>query len=430
MIKNYWKFFNIILLSSFFIITVNVTSYTKIFDVDFCKNYDRNIPSELTYGLPVKSKNLEKLEKFVQKNSAFFSKFMQHYKNTSIPTLFVSPPLKLKNLTFKDLINAPCANLTGIRKTASQVLLLGDYYYLKGKPYMAAKLYLTVLKFGVDVSHAFGSVKTLLNHIIALTIIKAALKRLAALLASNKLNLKQMETIILKIKNLIKKRSPLLDAIKSERALPEKFCSSNLKEHMFTPLYAKKKSKLLYKLLKYNSKKTIKCLKAISSKVYGELEQALQKGYIKGRNSWRKAENYMKEIENSTSKNSSNIFLTLMSPSDALAKILFSIMTPNFTKAFDKDNEVENYLQGIMLIYFIIKFKKTNGFLPPSLKKLKDKFPEVINYWKDKFTGSLFKYKLKKDSFILYSFGADGKDNHMAPFKDDHIIFNLDFKFE
>ncbi|MCB9851637.1 MAG: hypothetical protein H6819_00970 [Phycisphaerales bacterium] len=89
------------------------------------------------------------------------------------------------------------------------------------------------------------------------------------------------------------------------------------------------------------------------------------------------------------------------------------VMCTNLERAYDLTVRVESHRGGTMIALALYTHHAKHGEWPKRLKDL-DKnlgLKDYRDYGKDPYTGKLFKYKLVDGKPLLYSIGADGKDD-------------------
>lgn len=89
------------------------------------------------------------------------------------------------------------------------------------------------------------------------------------------------------------------------------------------------------------------------------------------------------------------------------------IMCANLERAYDSTLRAESHRRGTMIALALYAHHAKHGEWPKRLKDL-DKnlgLKDYRDYGKDPYSGKLFKYKLVDGKPLLYSIGADGKDD-------------------
>ena len=374
------------------------------------------------HGQVLEKDKLSDLKEFIEKNNSFFKGFMEHYQG-EIPTLVITPPLKMEDLDFWPLVRSDIPHFNQARIAARSMWAFGDYYLLTNQPRTAARIYLATLKYGIDLGYGFGTVPSLITQMISVAVQKGSLHRLACLFASGMLDHGLELQYLQRVNDLLELRRSIGHACRSERAFLDKW---DLKKDFSMKVFqtvneGEEKEELKKSVLDhvisfmFGRRGTIH-LRAMLATYYGEIERGVKKGFLKSRPHFKRAGRYIEQWNEELMHKKRN---AVLSPSRYLALTIVAIALPNCDRAYGQDMTVFALRGGLELVHRLNEFKRRRGAFPETLDDL-----EQVQYPKntqgispsvplDPFTDKHFIYRKTRNSFILYSPSYDGQDDNM-----------------
>lgn len=367
-----------------------------------------------TRGRILHQEDLPKLTPLMKKHRDFLTRFMDHYSTAELPTIVIEQETDLDQLSFFDLIEAPIPNFNTLRITARQIAAMGDYYRLTGHNFRAGRIYLALLKYGIDIGYGLGTVKTLINQMIAIAVQKAALGRLIYLLYDGGLGSSNEKEICEGVADLMEKRVAIREAYRFERATIEKFDFKEIlkRESELSDIRKSVFNRLILRL--FHGRATT-ALHRMAGEIYDEIERGLDKQFKEGRLNIERANQRTEEI----CKEAGSIVTMIFSPASQMARIIISIMTPNFSRAWEQDLAVFNYSNGLAIVHLLNEYRRSQGSYPETLDELESRTSVTLP--PDVYTSEQLIYRPSKNGFVLYSPGGDGKDDSMDKLKDDPL---------
>ncbi len=376
----------------------------------FCEG-PANQEQLFTRGRILHQENLPELTPLMEKHRDFLTRFMDHYSTAELPTIVIEQETDLDQLSFFDMIEAPIPNFNTLRIAGRQIAAMGDYYRLKGHTFRAGRIYLALLKYGIDIGYGLGTVKTLINQMIAIAVQKMALGRLIYLFNDGGLGSNNEKVICQRVADLMKKRVALRAAIRSERAVIEKFDFKEIlkRKSAWSDIGKSFFNRVILRL--FHGRATT-ALHRMAGEIYGEIERGMDKPFKEGRLNIERAEQRTKEI----CKEAGSIFKMVLSPASQMARIIVSIMIPNFFRAWEQDLAVVNYSNGLTIVHLVNEYRRNRGSYPETLDELKSSTSVALP--EDVYTSEQLIYRRSKNGFVLYSPGGDGKDDSMDKQKD------------
>jgi hypothetical protein len=94
---------------------------------------------------------------------------------------------------------------------------------------------------------------------------------------------------------------------------------------------------------------------------------------------------------------------------DAMPRLMFSISCPGIIRVYELSIRSAAQRRGTLLILAIFRFKAEKARWPASLSEVKA--DDILELRIDPYSERDFHYSIRENEFMLYSIGADGKDN-------------------
>jgi hypothetical protein len=129
----------------------------------------------------------------------------------------------------------------------------------------------------------------------------------------------------------------------------------------------------------------------------------------------RKIATEMKESGLSTALMS--VFATRQAWSDRVAKICLTTLMPSIDGASEAEIRMQTRSALAQVGFALVAYRADAGTYPASLGELAPRY--IARVPADPFTEQPLHYQRQKDGFLLYSAGANGKDDHGATFDSD-----------
>ncbi|MCK5683752.1 hypothetical protein KAJ27_06510 [bacterium] len=375
------------------------------FSPDFCIKPE-GVSIETRGLLPI-DKNKKICRDFALKNKKMLKAFINHYKKNTIPTILHNPQIDYEKLQLWDLFKIPLPDYNLFRKIGRGINSIGDYYMLSGKGSTAAAIYISVIKFGIDIGYGFGVGRTLIGCMISIAEQKIALKKLTLLFGSRKISVSQEKKILKLLKNMRKDSPDFYEFLKLEKMTWNKF---DFVKHFSTEGIStmnQEGDKITHKrsasdryLMYFFGDSATEALHGFYDEFYGLAKKGVKcKTFEESQKCFKKAMEILSE---------KNIFNSTFSPSEYIARIIIAIGTPNIESAYYKFLEKDNYYRALFVINRLNEFYSKNNRYPENLSDLNHTDLPV-----DIFSGKEFIYRREGKSFVLYSIGKDSKDDNM-----------------
>ena len=376
--------------------------------LEFCQGIEFNM--DVIINEIMEKDDLEQVKECMESHRDLFPRFMKYYQG-DVPTLIVNPPLDNAAMTGLEIVQSDIPDYNSLRLAARSMGMFGDYYRLTGKPLKAARIYVTILKCGIDVEHGFGTIKSEISKMIAVAIQKLALRRLAYLFATRALEAGKERSIMKSVDKLLAQRVALVDIARIVKSSQAKYDVKQLaKEGVFGKLGWLEK--VLYSSL---GGRAGTHYHRMINEIFEDIEKAVQMDYPQGKTQLEQVQQKIMKIAGEANEPG---FSIVVSPARQMAKVLISISVANWERIWNTAWQVPVTKDGLFIIHLLNEYHRKHGQYPEKLKMLSETSPAKIP--RDVFTGKPFVYRRLGTTFVLYSRGADGADNKMD--KNDDVI--------
>ncbi len=370
---------------------------------EFCQGTDmmsmryEKIMHELVFREGNKD-DLPQIKECMKNHHELFPRFMKYYQE-AIPTLIINPPLDNTTMTSLEIVKSDIPDYNSLRLAARSIGMFGEYYRLTSKPLKAARVYVTLLKCGIDSEHGFGTIKSEITKMVAVGVEELALRKLAYLFATRALDAGKERSILKNVEKLLTKRAPLVEVARTVRANQVKYDIKELAKHgeigKLTWV-----EKVLYSSL---GGRAGTHYHRMINELFEDIEKAVQMDYPQGKTL---LEQVSEKIMKITREAQEPGFSIITSPAERMGKVLISISVANWEIIWNNDWQIPVLKDGLDIIHLLNEYHRKHGQYPDELKQLSEISSAKIP--RDVFTGKPFVYRRSGTSFVLYSRGGDG----------------------